>query len=688
MNDHRNPTAGSQSGSPDTNWHLLELDPMLRPFQSDIDLRMSRYHQVRRQLTGGSLADWANGHHYFGFHRTASGWVYREWAPAADALYLFGDFNGWDRQSHPLRRLDQGVWELELDGAETLSHLSRVKVIVSHSGQSRDRIPLYIHKMVQDPASHDFSGQIWQPDQPFQWQHDKFRIVAEQDPLIYECHIGMAQEKYGIGTYREFADHILPRIKRQGYQAVQIMALMEHPYYASFGYHVAGYFAASSWFGDPDDLKYLVDRAHELGLAVLMDIVQSHAVKNTSEGINEFDGTAEQFFHSGERGNHRAWDSKVFNYGRHEVIHFLLSSIKYWLEEFHIDGFRFDGVTSMIYLDHGLGTAFDHYSKYFSLNTDIDAITYLQLANELIRELRPDSWSIAEDMSGMPGMCLPIADGGIGFDFRLSMGVPDFWVRTLQKSDDDWSINEMWYELTTSRPGEKRITYVESHDQALVGDKTLIFRMADQEMYWHMNRDSHNLQIDRAIALHKMIRLVTLTSGAEGYLNFMGNEFGHPEWIDFPREGNQWSFHYCRRQWSLADRDDLRYSDLNRFDQAMLDVFSRARLAGHTARHLAADQNGKILVYEHDDLVFVYNFHPTWSRPDLFLPVNRPGRYRVVFDTDELRFGGQARIDHQIDYICHPAVDSPGEESGDEKKRSGFSVYLPCRTALILQRQS
>jgi 1,4-alpha-glucan branching enzyme len=490
----------------------------------------------------------------------------------------------------------------------------------------------------------------------------------------------MAQEKEGIGTYKEFEDNILPRVKDLGYNTIQIMAVMEHPYYASFGYHVSNYFAASSWFGTPEELKSLINKAHGLGLAVLMDIVQSHAVKNLAEGINEFDGTSEQFFHRGERGTHRAWDSKLFNYGKHEVIHFLLSSLKFWLEEYHFDGFRFDGVTSMIYHDHGLGTAFDNYSKYFSLNTDLEALTYLQLANELIKELRPDALAIAEDMSGMPGMCLPLEDGGIGFDYRLAMGMPDFWIKTLQQKDDDWDMYALFHELSTSRPLEKRIAYVESHDQALVGDKTFIFRMADQEMYWHMNKESRNLAVERAVALHKVARLITISLGAEGYLNFMGNEFGHPEWIDFPREGNGWSFKHCRRQWTLADNRDLRYHDLHLFDQAMIHLMSaEALMGGGVPQALWLDQKKKIIAFRKKDFVFVFNFHPTESYADFELPLHEDGCFQTILDTDEPRFGGQGRISHKV---CHETYLLKMN-----REFRGISLYLPSRTAIVLRKR-
>lgn len=665
---------------PKVSLKILTIDPWLKAYADDIRLRMDRYLEVKKALLGDghSFREFANGYNYFGLHQSENGWHYREWAPAAEALFLIGDFNNWDPNAHPLYRKDGGVWEVYIPGKDTLTHQSRVKVRVRSMGQERDRIPLYIRRIVQDPHTKDFSGQIWAPEQPYQWTDQNFRVDSAQAPIIYETHIGMAQEKEKIGTYKEFENDILPRIKALGYNTIQIMAIMEHPYYASFGYHVSNYFAASAWFGTPEELKSLINKAHSMGITVLMDIVQSHAVKNIAEGINEFDGTGHQFFHANGRGEHSAWDSKLFDYGKHEVIHFLLSNIKFWLEEYHFDGFRFDGVTSMIYHDHGLGTAFDEYGKYFSLNTDVEAITYLQFANELIKEIRPDAISIAEDMSGMPGMCIPVADGGIGFDYRLAMGMPDFWVNTLKNKDEDWDVNKLWHELTTSRPGEKRIGYVESHDQALVGDKTLIFRMADQEMYWHMNKNSENLIIERAIALHKMIRFITISLGCDGYLNFMGNEFGHPEWIDFPREGNGWSFKHCQRLWSLSDNSALRYAHLNLFDKAMLHLVKEEGLIGGVPQSLWLDQQKMIIAYKKKEYIFIFNLHPTNSYPEFQLPIHEDGNFRVVLDTDEQQFGGQARISHQTIYNTNHLAAFP--------EFTGIVIYSPNRTAMILKK--
>ncbi len=659
---------------------IYELDPLLLNYKGDLDYRNQRYQHIKNTLTrGGTLTDFANAHHHYGFHKEADGWVYREWAPAAEALFLIGDFNGWNGTSHPLTRVDFNTWEIRLE-PDALHHGDKVKVRVVAHGHSQDRIPLYIRRAVQDKETKDFSGEIWEPEAPFVWTDADFRGLQGEAPFIYETHVGMAQETPAIGTYREFADHILGRIANQGYNTVQIMAIMQHPYYASFGYHVSSFFAVSSWFGTPDDLKYLIDKAHGMGITVLMDIVHSHAVKNTVEGINEFDGTDFQFFHAGARGNHDQWDSKVFNYGKHEVIHFLLSNIKYWMEEYHFDGFRFDGVTSMLYLDHAMGTDFDNYSKYFSMNTDVEAVTYLQLASELIKEINPRAIAIAEDMSGMPGMCLPVKDGGIGFDYRLSMGMPDFWVRTLKKSDDHWNVYEMVHELSTARPGEKRIGYVESHDQALVGDKTMIFRMADKEMYTDMNKFGGNLLVDRAVALSKMIRLATIAMGSEGYLNFMGNEFGHPEWIDFPREGNNWSFAHSRRQWSLADNVFLRYKGLNEFDKAMIHFMKKNDLMGDEGKDvLWLDEGRKLIALRKKDYIFFYNFHPTESYEGFELPTHNEGAYQVVLDTDETLFGGQGgRISHEVEFIVTRLKSHPDFQ--------GITLYSPSRTAMVLKK--
>ena len=656
-------------------YRVLELNPQLKPFEHDIELRMELYRSTKNRLLakGGTLKDFANAHHYFGIHHLDGRWVYREWAPNAYQLYLTGDFNNWDQTSHPLTRLENGAWELVLEGDDALWSGCKIKTVVDANMTRTEHIPLYARRVVQDPKTTAFTAEVVDNHTPYAWTDQEFK--APQTLYIYEAHVGMAQEEGRVGSYREFADLVLPRVKKSGYNAIQLMAIMEHPYYGSFGYQVANFYAASSWFGKNEDLKYLVNKAHKLGIRVLLDVVHSHAVKNTAEGINMFDGTTWQFFHDGEKGDHPAWGTKCFNYGKDEVLHFLLSNLAFWMTEYHFDGFRFDGITSMLYHDHGLGTSFDNDAKYFSLNTHTEAITYLQLANELIREVNPNAITIAEDMSGMPGMCLPIADGGIGFDYRLAMGLPDMWIRTVKEQQDEfWDINKMWGDMCLRRPGENTVAYVESHDQALVGDKTMIFRLADAAMYTDMDKACHTPVINRAIALHKMIRLFTLAGGGEAYLNFMGNEFGHPEWIDFPREGNGWSFHYCRRQWSLRDNPFLKYQWLGDFDQDIVALTKKHRMFNQRMADLrlmkAPEQT---IVFSRKGLLFGFNFHPTNSLTNVLVPVLSANDYELVLCSDDEKYGGQDLVSH----MTYHTKTFNGQHF--------VELYLPARTAVVLK---
>ncbi len=651
---------------------IIKIDPYLTSYKDDLCARMNNFAAKKQELCGdGSLLDFANGHNYFGFHKNGDGWIYREWAPAADRMFLTGDFNGWDIYKNEMSRLENGVFEVEI--GNELTEGSKVQAIVEKNGQILRRVPSYATRVVQDDVTYLWAAEVCEISNPYDWEDQKFKMP--KTPFIYECHIGMAQDKYGIGTYCEFADNILPRIKSLGYNTIQIMAVMEHPYYGSFGYQVSNFFAPSSRFGSADDLKYLINKAHKMGIAVLLDIVHSHAVKNTNEGLNEFDGTDYQYFHAGGKGDHPAWGTKLFNYAKHEVLHFLLSNVKYWMDEFHFDGFRFDGVTSMLYHDHGLGSAFVNYDMYFSMNTDTDAITYLMLANDLIKENNPKAITIAEDMSGMPGMCLPIKYGGIGFDYRLSMGVPDLWIKYLKDiSDDYWNMGNLWWELNSRRPKEKVIGYCESHDQALVGDKTIMFRLCDANMYTSMNKYSNDSVIYRGVALHKMIRLVTSSLAGDGYLNFMGNEFGHPEWIDFPREGNGWSYHYCRRQWNLVDNPDLLYMGLNEFDKAMVAFLKKEKVLKAKAELSLIHEDDKLLAYKKDDNLFVFNFHPYKSFEGYAIPADS-GEYKVILSTDDSDFGGHNRIDKE--YIYKTEIING---------RECVKLYIPSRSAFVLKK--
>ncbi|MDR1881308.1 MAG: alpha amylase C-terminal domain-containing protein [Prevotella sp.] len=663
---------------------LIKNDPWLEPYAEAIEGRYNYVLKREAAITDNgkiTLSGFASGHLYFGLHKTARMWIFREWAPNATDIYMVGDFNNWQKQDdYKLHRKDGGEWELKLP-LNKIKHGDLFKLVVCWNDGEAERIPAWATRVVQDNHTKIFSAQVWFPETPYEFKKKTFK--PKTDPLlIYECHIGMAAEAEKVGTYEEFRLNILPRIKEDGYNAIQIMAIQEHPYYGSFGYHVSSLFAASSRFGTPEELKRLIDDAHGMGIAVIMDIVHSHAVKNEVEGLGRFDGSYSQYFHEGNRREHPAWDSLNFNYGKDEVIHFLLSNCKYWLEEYKFDGFRFDGVTSMLYYSHGLGNNFVGYQDYFNGNEDGDAISYLTLANKLIHEVNPKAITIAEEVSGMPGIASKIKDGGYGFDYRMAMNIPDYWIKIIkERKDEDWLPTDIFRELTNRREDEKTVSYAESHDQALVGDKTIIFRLIDSDMYWHMSKHyGSSCRTDRGIALHKIIRLVTASTINGGYLNFMGNEFGHPEWIDFPREGNGWSYKYARRQWWLADNHDLKYHYLGDFDKAMLALICGIKgFRKAPVIRLWDKDEDQVLAFMREDHIFVFNFNPGQSFVDYgFLAPE--GKYRVVLDTDSPAFGGNGLIDDSFEHLT--VYDELYHKNG----KGWLKLYIPARTAFVLKK--
>ena len=664
---------------------LVKNDAYLAPYEDAIRGRHEHALWKMNQLTQNgklTLSDFANGHNYYGLHQTADGWVFREWAPNATEIYLVGDFNGWNEQeAYQCHRIEgTGNWELTLPH-DAMQHGQYYKMRVHWEGGEGERIPAWAQRVVQDESSKIFSAQVWAPATSYVWKKKTFK--PQTSPLlIYECHIGMAQDEEKVGTYNEFRKKVLPRIIKDGYNTIQIMAIQEHPYYGSFGYHVSSFFAASSRFGTPEELKALIDEAHKNGIAVIMDIVHSHAVKNEVEGLGNLAGDPNQYFYPGERHEHPAWDSLCFDYGKDEVLHFLLSNCKYWLEEYHFDGFRFDGVTSMLYYSHGLGEAFCNYSDYFNGHQDDNAICYLTLANCLIHEVNKNAVTIAEEVSGMPGLAAKFKDGGYGFDYRMAMNIPDYWIKTIKELPDEaWKPSSIFWEIKNRRSDEKTISYCESHDQALVGDKTIIFRLVDADMYWHFRKGDETEMTHRGIALHKMIRLATIAAINGGYLNFMGNEFGHPEWIDFPREGNGWSHKYARRQWNLVDNEELCYHLLGDFDRKMLEVITSEKKFNETPiQEIWHNDGDQILAFSRGELVFVFNFSPTRSYSDYGFLVPE-GSYNVVLNTDAREFGGFGFADDTVEHFTN------ADPLYEKDHKGWLKLYIPARSAVVLRKK-
>jgi 1,4-alpha-glucan branching enzyme len=654
---------------------LIQIDPWLKPFSFILKRRTQKAILRELEFTDGKmpLKDLANNHLYYGLFKTDTHWVFREKAPNATQIFLMGDFSYWQpMEQYALQPIGNGDWEIQLP-LSFLKHGALYKLWMVWNGGADERLPSHVQRVVQDEITKVYAAQVWEPATPYIWKNTQ--PENPQHPIIYEAHIGMSSQNEEMNTYWRFKEEVLPRIKKLGYNTIQLMAIQEHPYYGSFGYQVANFFAPSARFGTPEELMELIDTAHDLGISVILDVVHSHSVSNTKEGLSLFDGSDHLYFHSSEKGYHPVWDSRCFNYGKNNVLLFLLSNLKYWLETFKFDGFRFDGVTSMSYWNHGIGVDFVDYKQYFDENVDEDALVYLTLANKLIKEVNPNAFTVAEDVSGMPGMAFPVEKGGIGFDFRMSMGIADYWGKLIKESaDEQWFPGEIYFRLTDKRKEEQTVSYSESHDQAMVGDKTIIFRLIDKEMYQNMAVLSQNLLVDRGIALHKLIRLLTLSLSQGGYLNFMGNEFGHPEWIDFPREGNNWSFKYARRQWNLADDDTLKYKYLNAFDAAMILLVEQQNILDDSPNVIVQDNAAQVLAYLRSGAMFVFNLSPANSYTDyeLYAP---EGEYKIALNSDAKTFGGFGNIDETVDYKTFLKDGMPY-----------LRLYLPARTGIVLVR--
>ncbi|CAN0397601.1 unnamed protein product [Lampetra planeri] len=679
-------TGGRGVAPPPRLQSLVELDPLLQPYEADFKRRYGRMQELLGEMDQheGGLDAFTRGYATMGISKGPDGTLCcREWAPGAQALHLTGDFNGWDHFSHAFSRLEFGKWELLLprrpDGSPAISHGSKLKVVVvTTDGRTLFRISPWAHYVTKEGAAVTYEWVHWDPPNPYQRVHPV--PPCPRSLRIYEAHVGISSHEGRVATYEHFTRHMLPRIKRLGYNCIQLMAVMEHAYYASFGYQVTSFFAASSRYGTPDELKALLDAAHALGLRVLLDVVHSHASRNTEDGLNEYDGTDGAFFHAGPRGAHPLWDSRLFNYRSWEVLRFLLSNLRWWMEEYGFDGFRFDGITSMIYHHHGVGAGFSgNYEEYFGLQVDEDSLVYLMLANHMLHSFYPQCTTVAEEVSGMPALCRPVEEGGAGFDYRLAMAIPDKWIQIIkERKDEDWNIGDIVHTLINRRHGEKCIAYAESHDQALVGDKTLAFWLMDKAMYFDMSvQCPPSVIVDRGIQLHKLIRLLTHALGGEAYLNFIGNEFGHPEWLDFPRVGNGESFHYARRQFHLADDPTLRYQHLQAFDASMNHAEEKfGWLAAQQAFVSCKHQGDMVVSFERANLQFVFNLHPANSYTDYRIGVRTAGRYHIVLDTDLREHGGHQRLQHDVEFFSSPVPIGGLQHS--------ILLYIPSRVAVVL----
>lgn len=646
----------------------------------------AEYRRIVDQYT--SVYNYANLANELGLHCVPgedgqNKWIWREYMPGADTVWLTTE--KYHFQRHARQRFTKkadGIFELILP-YDALAHGMYVELRVepaAYTVLNPDGIPTALKRV---PA---FSTWVEQNKEiPTQWcarifHPEKPYCFREKNPeipsflRIYEAHVGMAQPDTkhigeSAGTYLDFANNILPRIKKGGYTCVQLMGILEHPLYRSFGYQVSNYFAPCSRFGTPDDCKQMIDAAHALGLSVILDIPHAHACANTEQGLYQYDGTPYFFM---DKINQ--WGTPSFDFSNEMTRRFLLSNLRYWLEEYHVDGFRFDAVGNMLYKDFGVDDNFSHtgrcfYGKDGKPRTNNEGELYIALANHLIHEINPKGISIAEEFSGMPGLtCLP-KDGGLGFDARFAMGIPDYWEKFIKKPQD---LGSMWYEMNNHRPYDHTISYVECHDQCINGHDAMIWRLLGDDMYNAMLMETETWKVSRGLAFYRLMRLITLATADKGYLNFMGNEFGHPEWLDAEE--------HAHRQWRLAEDTSLKYACLNAWDQAQMQLVSDNIESFKTPamfRYIHEDK--RLLAFERGALLFVFNFNETQAFSDLCFAVT-PGKYLEILSSDERRFAGHDNLritEPPLEHFTQPCFDP---NLGD------ITLYIPPMIVLVLKR--
>ena len=670
-----------------SSYEIINQDHSLKPFELEIKERMELYKEKLNEIKNKekSLENIAKSYKSMGINLMPNGDIkYREYAPGAKGISLFGEFNNWNKEQFWAKKDKFGFWELIIpneNGAPKIQHGQIVKVnVVLEDGNWMERNPIWSHYLIQNKESIILENIFWNPEIKYKWKYPQKHIKKPESLRIYEVHIGLSSFDPKINSYKEFADTILPRVKKTGYTAIQFMAIMEHAEYASFGYHVNYLFAISSRFGTPEEFMYLIDKCHENGLFVIMDIIHSHASPNVNDGFNYWDGTDHLYFHGGNLGNHVQWNSKLYNYSSYETLRLLLSNCAYYIKEYRIDGFRFDCVTSMLYSHHGIDYNFTgNYKEYFNEFFNLESSVYLMLANSLIHKLNPEAITIAEDFSGTPGLCRPVEEGGLGFDYKLNMKICDKWKQyLLYKKDEEWNIEDIIYTLKNRRYKEKNISYCESHDQSFVGNCSLSSLLFSSERFWNMSNNSPETPvIGRGISLHKMIRLLTFALGGEGYLSFMGNEFGCPDSLDFPKKENRFSYSHSRRRWDLCDNKDLRYRFLYKWEIIMNILEEIFHFIESEEEYISTKhEDDKVIVFEKGVLLFIFNFHPVKDFQDYQIGTKWGTPHKIILDSDEKRFMGKGRLNHTSSYST--------VKKSFKNRPYNMKLDMPSRTCMIL----
>ncbi|KAI8557559.1 hypothetical protein RHMOL_Rhmol04G0020000 [Rhododendron molle] len=493
-----------------------------------------------------------------------------------------------------------------------IPHGSKYRVYFNTSDGPLERVPAWAPYVVPDADGNQAFAVHWEPppEYTYKWKHKHPEVPKSL--RIYECHVGISGLEPKIASFNDFTEKVLPYVKEAGYNVIQLIGLVEHKDYFTIGYRVTNLYAVSSRYGTPDDFKRLVDEAHGLGLLVFLDIVHSYSAADEMVGLSLFDGSNDCFFHTGKRGHHKFWGTRMFKYGDVDVLHFLLSNLNWWVVEYHIDGLQFHSLASMIYTHNGFASLSGDMEEYCNQYVDKDALMYLILANEILHALHPKIITIAEDATLYPGLCEPTSQGGLGFDYFVNLSASEMWSSLLGNVPDcDWNMSKIVSTLIGNKhSADKMLLYAENHNQSISGGCSFGEILLGEPREHASDRKASIL---RGSSLHKMIRLISFTIGGHAYLNFMGNEFGHPK------------------------------------DMMNVDEKERILSRGLPNIHHVNDTT-MVISYLRGPLLFIFNFHPTTSYERYSVGVEEAGEYQVILNSDEKRYGGQALIE-QDQYI-------------------------------------
>ncbi|HEY4240768.1 MAG TPA: 1,4-alpha-glucan branching protein GlgB [Kofleriaceae bacterium] len=583
---------------------------------------------MKSLLTADDLFLFNQGTHYrlydkLGAHPIPGGTYFAVWAPNARAVSVIGDWNDWRPGAHALvARESSGIWEGTVAG---IGHGARYKyAITGADGVTRDKADPFAARAEHPPATASLVWELRHEWHDAEWMKTRGERSSRSAPIsIYEAHLGSwRRERSAVLGYRRLGEELGAHAANLGFTHVELMPVMEHPFFGSWGYQVTGYFAPTTRYGAPDDFAAMVDGLHARGIGVILDWVPAH-FPTDPHGLGEFDGT-HLFEHADpRRGFHQDWTSYIFNYGRHEVRAFLISSAMSWLDRYHVDGLRVDGVASMLYRDYSR-RAGEWVPADDGSNHDRDAITFLQQMNHAVYTAFPDIQTIAEESTAWPGVSRPPDHGGLGFGFKWDLG----WMHDTLAFLEREPIHRKWHhdELTFRAVYATTENYVLplSHDEVVHGKKALLAKLPGDD--WQQR------------ATLRLLYGYQWTLPGKKLL-FMGGELG--VW-------NEWS-HDQQLDWAIGDHPahgaiGRWLGDLNGAYKAYPALHEGDCEQGGFRWIISDDRESNVLSYlrlsgDNAPVVVIANFTPI-PREGYRVPVPRGGYWEEILNSDAEIYGG------------------------------------------------